>query len=75
MGKSMTIKPVPVPNLLSEMFMSMLKVFCFIIVIIIVLNNVLWVYYVSKPTTPRIGDTHVEITQTGNKNIKQNINP
>ena len=70
----MTIKPVPVPNLLSEMFMSMLKVFCFIIVIIIVLNNVLWVYYVSKPISPRIGDTHVEITQNKDSSIKNTTN-
>ena len=68
----MTIKPVPVPNLLSEMFMSMLKVFCIIIVVIIVLNNVLWVYYVSKPS--RVGDTHVEITQNKDSDIKNTTN-
>lgn len=56
----------PVPNLLSEMFMSLLKVFCLIILVIIIVNNAVWVYYVSKPS--RVGDTHVEITQSQNKN-------
>lgn len=60
--------------LFSQMFMSMFKTFSVILLIIIILNNIIWVFYVSKPVQPRIGDTHVEITQSGNHDIKQNIN-
>lgn len=62
------------PNLFSEMFMSMLKSFTIILVIIVILNNAIWVCSISSHPTPRVGDTHVEITQTGNHDIKQNIN-
>jgi hypothetical protein len=62
----------PVPNLLSEMFMSLLKVFCLIILVIIIVNNAVWVYYVSKPS--RVGDTHVEITQNKDSSIKNTTN-
>jgi uncharacterized membrane protein SpoIIM required for sporulation len=71
----MSKKQYSTPNfLLSEMFMSMFKIFSVILLVIIVLNNVVWVFYVSKPASTRTGDTHVEITQSGNHDIKQEIN-
>lgn len=57
------------PSLLAETFMSVLKFF----VIVVILNNIVWTIFFFKPTTPRVGDTHVEITQSGNHDIKQNI--
>jgi hypothetical protein len=58
------------PSLLVETFMSVLK--CFII--IVVLNNIIWAVFFFKPSSSRIGDTHVEVTQNGNRDIKQDIN-
>ena len=61
----------PTPNLIAETFMSTLKIF----VIIVILNNIIWAIFSFRPTpTPRVGDTHVEITQNGNRDIKQDIN-
>lgn len=70
----MSKKQVPTPNLFSEMFMSVFKIFAWILLIVVVLNNIVWVVYASKSVPPRIGDTRVEITQNGNHDIKQNIN-
>lgn len=71
----MSRKQHSTPNLFSEMFMSMFKTFSLILLAIIILNNVVWAFYALKPTTPpRIGDTRVEINQSGNHDIKQNIN-
>ena len=70
----MSKKQTMVPNLIAETFMSTLKIFMIILVVIVVVNNLVWSMYVFKPSTPRIGDTHVEITQNGNHDIKQNIN-
>ena len=67
----MSNKPIPTPNLLAEFMTSVLKVF----LIIVVLNNIIWAIFFFKPlASPRVGDTHVEITQTGNRDIKQDIN-
>ena len=65
----MSNKLVSTPNLIAETFMSTLKIF----VVIVILNNIIWATFFFKPTTPRIGDTHVEITQNGNHDIEQNI--
>ena len=70
----MSKKQIATPNLIAETFMSTLKIFMIILVVIIVINNMVWSIYVFKPTQPRIGDTHVEITQNGNHDIKQDIN-
>lgn len=72
-GENMTNKPIPTPNLLSEMFMSMLKSFLIIVVVLIILNAIILSIFVFKPNTPRMGDNHVEITQTGNRDITQTI--
>lgn len=60
----------PMPNLVAEAVLSTCKIFIFFMI----LNNLFWGIIHFKPTTPRVGDTHVEITQTGNHDIKQNIN-
>lgn len=73
-GEDMTTKPIPTPNLLSEMFMSMLKTFLVIVVVLIFLIATILSIFVFKPNTPRMGDNHVQITQTGNHDIKQTIN-
>lgn len=70
----MAKKQTSTPNLISEMFMSMLKSFSVILIIIVVLNNLIWVFYAFRPVSTRSGNTHVEINQTGNRDIKQNIN-
>lgn len=57
------------PSLLAETFMSVLKFF----VIVVILNNIVWTIFYLKPSSPRVGDTHVEITQNGNRDIKQDI--
>ena len=63
----------PAPNLIAETFVSTFKIFSIILIVIIVVNNLLWVYSVSKPA-PRVGDARIEINQSGNGNIKQEIN-
>lgn len=70
----MTKRTNSTPNLISEMFMSMLKSFSIILIIIVVLNNLIWGFYALKPLPSKAGNTHVEINQTGNRDIKQNIN-
>ena len=66
----MSKKPIPTPNLIAETFIATIK----ILLIIVALNNILWAIFFFKPSaSPHIGDTHMEITQNGNHDIKQNI--
>ena len=63
-------KNTPTPNIVAETFVSVCKYF----LIVLVLNNLIWAVIHFRPVTSRLGDTHVEITQTGNEDISQKIN-
>lgn len=58
------------PSLVGEAIIVAIKLFF----IFLVLNNVVWGVLYFKPSTPRVGDTHVEITQSGDKDVvKQSL--
>ena len=68
-------RATPAPKLIAETFMSTVKIFTIILIVIIVLNNLVWAFYAFKPIPQRIGDAHIEINQSGNRDIKQEIKP
>ena len=60
----------PAPNLIIETVMLCIKVF----LIIFIVTNFVWGVIYFKPSTPRTGNTHVEITQNGNSDVvKQSL--
>lgn len=66
----MTHKNIPTPNLIAETFMSAFKIFFWIFLV----TNIVWAVIYFKPSNPRVGDTHVEINQSGDRDVvKQNI--
>ena len=63
-------KSIPTPNLIAETFMSAFKIFFWIFLA----TNIIWAVIYFKPSNPRIGDTKVEITQSGNRDtVTQHI--
>lgn len=60
----------PMPSLVAEAVLSTCKIF----LVFMILNNLFWGIIHFKPTAPRMGDNRIEITQTGNHDIRQNIN-
>lgn len=70
----MKYKNVPTPNLIAETFVSTFKISLLIVLAIFVITNVVWGIIYFKPTVPRVGNTNVQITQNGDKDIlKQTI--
>lgn len=61
----------PNPNLATETFIATVKIFTVILLVVIVFNNLAWIYSVSKPS--HVGDSRIEINQNGNHDIKQKI--
>lgn len=57
------------PNIIAETFIVTFKIFLALYIATIVVIAVL--YY--KPSSPPASDTRVEITQTGNRDIHQEI--
>lgn len=70
----MKYKNYPTPSLIAEVFMSTFKISLIIVLAIFIITNVVWGIIYFKPSTPRVGNTHVEITQSGDKDVvKQTI--
>ena len=65
----MKSKPASTPNLIAETFISAFKIF----LIIFLATNLVWAIIYFSPSAPRVGDTHVEITQSGNHDVVKNI--
>ena len=63
-------KHTPAPNLIAETFMATFKIF--LVIYLATIAFIAIIYF--KPSSPRVGDTHVQITQNGNENIHQKIN-
>jgi hypothetical protein len=57
------------PNMVAEVFMSTFKIFSWITLFLIVVTNIVWAVIYFKPSPPRTGDTHVEITQNGDRDV------
>ena len=56
---------IPTPNLIAETVMCCFKIFLAIFIV----TNFVWGVIYFKPSTPRTGNTHVEINQNGNRDI------
>lgn len=58
-----------IPNIVAETFITTFKIF----MVIFVLTNIVWAAVYFRQPTPRVGDNKIEITQTGNRDIHQEI--
>ena len=60
----------PMPNLVAEAVLSTCKIF----IIFMIVNNLFWWVGVRAKAQPtRVGDAHIEINQSGNGDIQQEI--
>lgn len=62
-------KDAVIPNLVAETFITTFKIF----MVIFVLTNIVWAVVYFRQPSSRVGDNKIEITQTGNRDISQEI--